>query len=185
MQSLSKQARPARVAAVALLLCIGPTGAMAQTYWRLPTAVGYTGLGLGAGVLAVMGVDLADATVLMVPGAAAVAGGILGYITGKSADDALSSGNSLSSGHKMAVRAGTVLTGAAVGLLPAILVINGEGSSSVSDETIFMAFVGGGALAATVVQILLEPKLLPNGRARAEIGLSPSGGPVALVRIPL
>lgn len=150
-----------------------PTAAAAQTQWALPTTVGYTAAGVGAGVAAIGVADEAG-TVLLPVGLAA--GVIIGLRVGRRADDALDRGDTLSSAHRWAVRAGTVLTGGVVGAGVAVILINPEGPSSLgSDEAIFAGSVLGGAALGALAQYVLDDRLWP--RARPRVGVGPEVGP--------
>lgn len=169
----------------ALLGALLPAGAEAQTYWRVPTTVGYGGVGLGLGVLSAWNVSLDDEVALFgrILGGLAL-GTVVGYQVGKRADDALANGSEVSAGHRWGVRSGTVLAGAALGAVVASLIISPEGSSSLgSDEAIFAGSVLTGAVAGGLAQIALDSKLWPPGSLEGSLGVGRDGLAI-LVHIP-
>jgi hypothetical protein len=114
-------------------------------------------------------------------------GAIAGWLIGGRAEEQLAEGEALSGRHKNAVRAGTVMAGAAVGALAAMFIINGEeagGSGSASDEAILGGFVAGGAALGVVTQVLLESRLEP-GPARGRLVIGPGGRPGLVVSVDL
>ena len=158
---------------VAMLVTASPAAAAAQTQWTVPTTIGYPAAGLAVGVAAFGVSDVAGAVLAPV---GVVGGLIAGYRIGRRADDALDRGDTLSSGHRWAVRAGTVLTGGVVGAGVAAVLINPEGDSSLgSDEAIFAGSVLGGAALGALAQYALDDRLWP--RARLRVGVGPRVGP--------
>jgi hypothetical protein len=171
-----KTVRERRRAPVALILAVTatlPAPAAAQTQWVVPTTIGYPAAGLAAGVAAF---GVADAAGAVLAPIGVLGGLIIGYRVGRRADDALDRGDSLTSAHRWAVRAGTVFTGGVVGAGVAMVLINPEGASSVgSDEAIFAGSVLGGAALGALAQYVLDDRLWPHARLR--VGVGPRVGP--------
>jgi hypothetical protein len=106
-----------------------------------------------------------------------VGGAVVGWMIGDRAEDGLDQGESLSGGHKNALRVGTVMAGAGVGALASVLVINadeGAGQSEPNDGATFGYFVAGGAALGALTQVLLESRLEPAA-VEPRIAIGPGG----------
>ena len=153
--------------ALAALLAIGLLASPADAQWRALSTTGYAAGGLVAATPVAFAANSYEGGLTAFAAGLAV-GTATGWLIGDSAEDALNRGESLSSGHKNAVRGGTVLAGAALGGLASFLVINGEGSGGaggVSDETILGSFLAVGTALGVVTQVMLESRLEPEGVA--------------------
>jgi hypothetical protein len=118
------------------------------------------------------------------------AGAIAGWKIGGAAEERLARGETLSGGHKNALRAGTVMLGAGAGALASAFYIGldfseGEGGEqALSDEAIFGYFVAGGAALGVLTQVLLDSRLEP-GPARAGLSFGPEGQPELVLSLKL
>lgn len=93
-------------------------------------------------------------------------------------------GDELGAVHRAAVRMGTVLTGAAAGVIPAVILINADAASWLgTDEAIFVGSLLAGAGAGVLVQLALDSKLRPGATVRSGMRLLPSGAPAVVVSI--
>lgn len=174
MRGLMNGLGPALV--LASLLSI-PVSSEAQS-WALVDGLGYGAIGAGVG--AGMAWHLEPAAGWSVITATTGAGIVAGVLVGRAADRALARGEPLGDGHRVAVVAGSVLAGAALGGLASAALINGEGEGTFmgSDETTFTALtVGGAALGAAFTwwrQDALEPRAVtaaPTVSADGGVGL--------------
>lgn len=148
----------------------------AETYWRVPTMIGYGAVGTGLGVAAIWDASIDNPSVLLVPLSSLALGGLSGFLIGKSADVSLAKGEELSSLHRNAVRLGTVLTGTAIGAIAAMIIINPPGPSSLgSDEEIYLWSCVSGATLGILTQVLLDSTLRPARALNADLGLTPEG----------
>ncbi len=159
-------------------------------HWRVITTPGYAAGGMAAAAVPAFAANSIETGVLAF-GAGLAGGLITGYLIGNAAEEKLERGEELGGGHKNAVRAGTVLTGAGLGALGSFFMINADDGSfeedepSVSDEKIFASFVAGGAAIGVVTQILLESRLRPALVSRAEIGIVPGPRSAVVLRVEL
>jgi hypothetical protein len=200
------RARAAIVALSSLLAFSAFPGALtaqtAQTYWRIPAALGGAFVGAGAGWV----IDVARAANQGVIGPDLVAtpvgiglGGVLGFVGGLSADRRLARGDSLTRGARFTLRFATFLAPVATGSAIAFAIINpsDEGRCVPSpdpnvictfeppppkiadDGTVALVAIGGGAIIGFVAQHRFARALWP----RARVGLAPSGRGV-MVSVP-
>jgi hypothetical protein len=134
----------------------GAQGTPPPTYagggkWRLLDAVGYAGLGFGAGVLANLSTPTTgsgEVTILATVGTATIGGLVTGAVVGRRAEQSLSRGDALGTGQLVAFAGGAVLGGATLGALAAVPIIapDGEGTVLGTDEQTFAILVGAGAV---------------------------------------
>ena len=145
--------------------------------WRTVTTPGYAAIGMIAATPAAFGASSIGSGMSIF--AAGFAGGaVAGWLIGDSAERRLARGETLSGGQKNAIRAGTVMAGAALGALAASLVINsGDGDyqeeSPGSDETTFAAGLTAGAGLGVLTQVLLESRLEPRSSTRGRVAIRP------------
>jgi hypothetical protein len=197
------RSRTVIVAATSLLvLGAAPSCLTAQTYWRIPGALGGALVGAGAGWV----VDVARALdegvigpdLIMTPIGIGV-GGVVGFVGGLRADRRLARGDSLGRGARVALRVATFLAPVAAGSAIAFSIINpsDEGrcvpspdpnvvctfapppSKIASDGTVALVAIGGGAIIGFVAQHKFARALWPKAR----VGLTP-GGRGVMVSIP-
>ena len=161
----------------------------ATVRWSILDALGYGGLGFGAGILGAVatqgdcGFGPCDHQVAVIA-AATVAGMATGFIIGRRAETRLSRGESLTSRHRNAVIAGALLAGPVIGAVAASLLINSEGSGTAlgSDEQTFaIALLASTALSSWYVsrhsrelltrRTRVTPVVMPNGRFGATVNL--------------
>jgi hypothetical protein len=175
---------------VVLLGVLVPAGLQAQTQWWIPTTVGYGGLGLGAGLLALgvsdVSLDNEGAMVMALVGGPIV-GGLIGLRIGSTADRALASGEELSPRHRTAVRAGSVLAGGVGGAAIGAVLVNADRDRSEPSRgrsgTIVAGSVLAGAAGGLLVQRSLDSKLWPASSAVVALDLTRYGEPGVLVRV--
>ena len=167
-----------------LILLVGgllPSTVWAQFDWRTTSVPGFAAGGMAAAAAPAFAANSIESGVTVFA-AGLVGGTIVGWVIGDRAEERLGRGESLGGGHKNALRAGTVMTGAGVGALASVLVINaddGEGQSEPNDGATFGYFVAGGAALGALTQVLLESRLEPGSvEPRLAIG---SGGRTQLV----
>jgi hypothetical protein len=120
-------------------------------------------------------------------GVGLVAGAVTGWLIGDAADDRLARGETLSSRHKYALRAGTVMAGAGVGAIASFFVINADNEASeISDEpndgATFASFVAGGAALGVLTQVLIDSRLEP-GSVQAGAFLEDGSRPGLVLRL--
>lgn len=182
---------------VGLLIAAAPRLLTAQTYWRVPGALGGALVGAGAGYA----IDLArwdggtwsdplqGPSFVMTPIGIGV-GGLLGFVVGLRVDQKLARGDSLTRGAKGALRFATFLAPVAVGSGIAFAVINPserqecipynglssyctyqESRPAMSDETVALLGIGGGMVIGFLAQHRFAHALSP----RARIGVAPNG----------
>jgi hypothetical protein len=195
--------------AAGLLLAMAPRLLTAQTYWRVPGALGGAMVGAGAG----WAMDIArwggggsdepfrGPTLALTPIGIGV-GAVLGFIGGLDADRKLARGNTLTRGGRFRLRVATFLAPVAVGSAIAFTIINpsDEGRcvpysgpdpniictyqapdpKGMSDEMVALWGIGGGALVGLIAQHKFAPALWPAVR----VGVAPDGRGLA-VSIPL
>jgi hypothetical protein len=198
--------RPARcplaLIAVSTLVALGMTPAClpAQTYWRVPGAVGGALAGAGVGwavdIAAWGGRDLGGPS-LTVTSVGIGLGAIAGFAGGLSADRRLARGATLTRGSRAALRTSLFLTPVAIGSAIAFALINPsddcvpyEGpdpniictseQSVASDETVALLAIGGGAVIGFLAQHKFAPALWPKTR----INIAPTGRGI-VISIPL
>jgi hypothetical protein len=169
-----------RLGASALLLTalaagLAPSTARAQ--WRVLSTPGYAAGGMAAAAGPAFAANSIGSGVTIF-GVGLVAGAITGWLIGDAADDRLARGETLSSRHKHALRAGTVMAGAGAGAIAAFFVINGDDEASdISDEpndgATFASFVAVGAALGVLTQVLIDSRLEP---ASLQAGLSLEDG---------
>jgi hypothetical protein len=164
-----------------LLALILAETASAQGMWRTLSTAGYG----TAGLIIATGPAFADGSY----GAIAyfplgfAAGAVVGWNIGGSADRKLAEDEPLTSLHRNAIRAGTVLTGAGAGALVSALLIKPDGPSSIgSDETIFFYSVAGGTALGIVTQVLLDSRLHPTRPLQVGLITDSSGRPGMALR---
>jgi hypothetical protein len=119
--------------------------------WLLLDAVGYAGLGFGAGVLANRSTPLTqsgEVTILATVGTATIVGLLTGAALGQRAERTLSRGDALGTGQLLSVAGGAVLGGATLGALAAVPLIapDGEGTVLGTDEQTFAILAGAGTV---------------------------------------
>ncbi|MDQ3996481.1 MAG: hypothetical protein M3303_05635 [Gemmatimonadota bacterium] len=184
------------IVAATRLLALGaaPSCLTAQTYWRIPGALGGALVGAGAGWV----VDVARALdegvigpdLIMTPVGIGV-GGVLGFIGGLRADRRLARGDSLGRGARVTLRVATFLAPVAAGSAIAFSIINPRDEGScvpspdpnggctfapppskiASDGTVALVAIGGGAFIGFVAQHKFARALWPKAR----LGLAPGG----------
>lgn len=182
-----------------LALGVFPVGGGAQTYWRVPGALAGAFTGAGVGYLldvAIWSQESGDAfkgPSLRATSAGMVAGGLLGFLGGLNADNRLMRGDTLGRGARVTLRLATFLAPVAAGSAIAFAVINpsDEGRcvpysgpdpniictfeppkpKALSDESVALLSIGGGALTGWVLQHRFKGALWP----RTRIGLAPGG----------
>jgi hypothetical protein len=164
----------------AFVMLASPPVLTAQTYWRIPGALGGALVGAGVGWAVDIarwgggGNDLGGPGLVMTP-IGIVAGGVLGFAGGLSADRRLTRGDTLSRGTRRALRLATFLAPVAVGSALTFAVVNPseEGSSSkvLSDEIVALLGIGGGAVVGFIAQRTYARALWP----RARVGIAPDG----------
>jgi hypothetical protein len=170
------------VGVAVLLALVTADTSEAKTIWRVPTTIGYGGLGTAVGLLAVHGTgyDLdAFGTVALATGAGAILGITTGYMIGQGADDRLARGDTLSWRHRNAVRLGAILSmatlGAAVSAARPRPIVMRNGShieAYASDEALLRGAIAG-AIGGVLLQWWLDDRLAP--RTRVSVGLTPAG----------
>jgi hypothetical protein len=169
---------PVRYGGIALanvligVLGVSPTAASAQTRWIVPTTIGYTAGGIGVSIVSY---NYAKNVAVGVIPLSLLGGLFAGLLVGATADDALDRGDTLSSAHRWAVRAGTVLTGGSVGAGAAAYLLGPREDGPVSGGGTLLAGMLGGAALGAVVQYALDDRLWPSGRLR--VGVGPGAGP--------
>ena len=177
----------------------GPVALSAQTYWRVPGAIGGALVGAGAGwavdIAAWGGRDLGGPSLNMTPVGIGV-GAVVGFIGGLSADRKLARGETLTRGSRVALRTSLFLAPIAVGSAIAFAIINPseeEGCVTsqggcvyepprqvASDETVAILAIGGGAVIGFLVQHKFAPALWPKTR----VNVAPTGRGV-MVSVPV
>jgi hypothetical protein len=197
----SPRRRRAIVAVSTLVaLALSPACLTAQTYWRIPAAVGGAMVGAGVGwavdIAAWGGGDLGGPSLAMTSVGIGL-GAIAGFTGGLSADRHLARGVTLTRGSRAALRTSLFLTPVAVGSAIAFALINSsddcvpyEGPdpniicttepSVASDETVALLAIGGGAVIGFLVQHKFAPALWPKTR----INVAPTGRGI-VVSIPV
>jgi hypothetical protein len=136
-----------------LVTALSPADADSQSS-RFLNAVGYGFTGGSLGLAATLGVSCPDGGIVCVPGemvAATLGGTVLGLILGwnvaSTANRMVAEGRPVGGGRLAALSFGTVVGGAALGLLAGGLLINPEGAGTAlgSDEQTLsiLAFAGG------------------------------------------
>jgi hypothetical protein len=186
-----------RAIVVAMLLALGmsPMPAAAQTYWRVPAAIGGALAGAGVGwaidIAAWGGGQLGGPTLNMTPIGIGV-GAVAGFVGGLSADRRLARGANLTRGSRVALRTALFLTPVAIGSGIAFALINPsdeptcgpsfceEPRKVASDEMIALLGIGGGAVIGLLVQHKFAPALWPKTR----VNVAPTGRGV-MVSIPV
>jgi hypothetical protein len=190
------------VVAVSIFLALGmsPACLPAQTYWRIPGAMGGALAGAGVGwavdIAAWGDRDLGGPSLTMTPVGIGL-GAIAGFMAGLSADRRLARGVTLTRGSRAALRTSLFLTPVAVGSAIAFALINPsddcvpyEGpdpniictseQSVASDETVALLAIGGGAVIGFLAQHKFAPALWP----RTRINIAPTGRGI-VISIPL
>jgi hypothetical protein len=176
-------------------LVLSPVSLTAQTYWRVPGAVGGALAGAGVGwavdIAAWSGGDLGGPKLNMTPVGIGL-GAVAGFFGGLSADRHLARGESLTRGSRAALRTALFLTPVAIGSGIAFALINPSdeptcGSSIcepprkiASDETVALLGIGGGAVIGFLVQHKFAPALWPKTR----VNVAPTGRGV-VVSVPV
>ena len=183
-------------ASTVVALGIAPASLSAQTYWRVPGALGGALVGAGAG----WAVDLARAAgdsefsgvSLIGTPIGLAAGGVLGFMGGLGADRRLARGDTLTLRARATLRLAMFLTPVAIGSATAFAIINPSEEACApsfnpgdvctpprkiaSDETVVLLGIGGGVLLGFVAQHRFARALWPKGR----VGLAPSSRGVSL-----
>lgn len=118
--------------------------------WTVLDAIGYAGLGFGAGLVAAWDLDgndfgpppLALGIILGSTVTGMASGAVLGHLARRSVTD----GRPLSTGHRAAALAGVAMAGGALGALAAVPLINpsGEGTFLGTDERTILLTTGAG-----------------------------------------
>lgn len=200
--TLSWRARINRAVVVALasLAALGasPGRLAAQTYWRIPGALGGAFVGTGAGWIVDIarwgggGSDLRGPELTMTPIGMGI-GGVLGFMGGLNADRRLARGDTLTRQTRVVLRATTFLAPVATGSAIAFAIINPSDEGScvpysgpdpniictyrppspkiASDVTVALVTIGGGAILGFIAQRKFARALWP----RARVGVT--GGP--------
>jgi hypothetical protein len=173
-------------AASLVVVAVAPKHLTAQTYWRVPGALGgaFVGAGVGWAVdIAAWGAgDLGGPDLNMTPIGIGV-GGVLGFLGGLSADRRLARGESLTRPTRVALRAATFLAPVAAGSAIAFAIINPSdetGDEGGSDEAVALVAIGGGVVVGYLAQRRFARALHP----RVRVGLAPDGRGV-MVSMPL
>jgi hypothetical protein len=194
---LSRRVRALAAATVVTLLA--PADAAAQTYWRVPAALAGALVGAGAGYVTDAmvwgGRDLSGPTLSFTPVGVGL-GAVVGFMTGLGADRRLARGENLSRGSRVALRTATFLTPVATGVAIAFAIINPSDEAecvpspdpnvictyqpppekTVSDETVALVAIGGGAIIGFLVQHKFAPALWPKAR----VNVTPTGRGIML-----
>jgi hypothetical protein len=176
-------------------LILSPMSLRAQTYWRVPGAVGGALAGAGVGwaidIAAWGGGDLGGPSLTMTPVGIGL-GAVAGFFGGLSADRHLARGESLTRGSRGALRIALFLTPVAIGSATAFALINSsdeplcgpsgceEQRKFASDETIALVSIGGGAVIGFILQHKFAPALWPKMR----VNVAPTGRGV-MVAVPV
>jgi hypothetical protein len=176
--------RTAIVLAAALVaIAASPVCLTAQTYWRVPAAVGGALVGAGAGwavdIVAWGGGDLGGPELRMTPAGIGL-GAVIGFIAGLNADHHLARGKNLTRGSRVSLRTALFLTPIAIGSAVAFAMINPSDDAlqpqAVSDETVALVAIGGGTLVGLFAQHKFARALWPKTR----VNVAPTGGGVML-----
>jgi hypothetical protein len=157
------------VALATLPICLS-----AQTYWRIPGAIGGALVGAGAGwavdIAAWGGRDLGGPSLTMTPVGIGL-GAVAGFIGGLSADRHLARGATLTRGSRAALRTSLFLTPVAIGSAVAFAMINPSDEDPyeparkiASDETVALLGIGGGVVIGFLAQHKFAPALWPKAR---------------------
>ena len=183
--------------AALLLVTVGSTRTDAQTYWRVPGALGGSLVGTGvAWMLDIMkwqsteNNSFGGPSLVLTP-IGLVAGGIMGYASGQRADRRLAAGDTLSPGHRLRLRFYTFLAPVAVGSAMTFAIVNPSqeaprcvaSSTDPSgctyvydepagpDEMVAAMGIGGGVVIGYWLQHRFAPALHP----RVRVGAGPGG----------
>jgi hypothetical protein len=176
-------------------LAILPSCLTAQTYWRIPGAIGGALAGAGVGwavdIAAWGGGDLGGPSLTMTPVGIGL-GAVAGFMGGLSADRHLARGATLTRGSRAALRTSLFLTPVAVGSAVAFAIINSSDDDScalqqlpggevictyepprkiASDETVALVAIGGGVVVGFLAQHKFARALWPKTR----INVAPTG----------
>ena len=201
-RSTRSSRRRRAIAAVSTLvaLAISPACLTAQTYWRVPGAIGGALAGAGVGwavdIAAWGGRDLGGPSLTMTSVGIGL-GAIAGFAGGLSADRHLARGATLTRGSRTALRTSLFLTPVAIGSAIAFALINPSDDcvpydgpdpnlictteqGVASDETVALLALGGGVVIGFLVQHKFAPALWPKTR----INVAPTGRGV-VISIPL
>jgi hypothetical protein len=148
------------------VLAAGLAPSPAQAQWRALSTPGYAAGGMAAAAGPAFAANSIGSGVTIF-GVGLVAGAVTGWLIGDAAHDRLERGEALSSPHKYALRAGTVMAGAGAGAIASFFVINGdEEAVEISDEpndgATFATFVAGGAALGVLTQVLIDSRLEPG-----------------------
>jgi hypothetical protein len=191
------------VVALASFVALGvsPDRVTAQTYWRIPAALGGALVGAGGGwmvdVARAAGEGVISPDLIATPIGLGL-GGVLGFIGGHGADRRLARGDSLSRGARVTLRMATFLAPVAAGSAIAFAIINPSDEPHcvpssdpngctyepprkiASDEAVLVAAIGGGAVLGWIAQQRFARALHP----RARVGVAPTGRGV-VVSVPV
>jgi hypothetical protein len=199
----SRSRRAVVVVSSVVALAISPPCLSAQTYWRIPGAVGGALVGAGAGwavdIAAWSGGDLGGPSLTMTPVGIGL-GTVVGFMAGLSADRHLARGATLTRGSRAALRTSLFLTPVAIGSAVAFAIINPADESCVlqelpggevsctyepprklaSDATVALVAIGGGVVVGFLAQHKFASALWPKTR----INVAPTGRGI-VVSIPV
>ena len=167
----------------------------AQTYWRVPAALGGALVGAGVGYVADVAIwskrgDTFGGPTLVGTTIGIVGGGIIGWSGGLRADRRLARGDTLSRGTRRVLRLTTFLAPVAIGSAVAFAIINpspdpyapNPSEPAVDDATVALLGISGGVVIGYVLQHKTAKYLWP----RASVGVAPArdGGVSASIRVP-
>ncbi len=182
------RSRSRRVVVVSTIvaLTMSPLCLSAQTYWRVPGAVGGAFVGAGTGwavdIAAWGGGDLGGPSLTMTSVGIGL-GAVVGFMGGLSADRRLARGTTLTRGNRAALRTSLFLTPVAIGSGIAFALINSSDDPScgpsvcepprkvASDETVALLAIGGGVVIGFLTQHKFAPALWP----RTRVNVAPMG----------
>ena len=183
--------RPGALTALLIATLLGgapiPLSAQVKEFWAPATAIGFGGLGCGAGHLIVSEAArdrentgrVRTAGILSNLGPLGTLGGCflgayIGWRLGAEADELLEEGLELSTGTRRGVRLGTVLAGATVGTLISLIPASTHDGRK-TEITVTYALVGAGL--GAVFQLALNRRLYPKeSPPDLQLGLGAEGG---------
>lgn len=167
-------------AALAIAPTFSPLRAQTEPFWEYPTTAGFMGLGCWAGYLggteAKNQADYSSGSaslVLVSVIGGCVSAAYLGRKVGREVDRLLAAGEELPTGYRRGAQLGTVLTGAFVASLFAL--IPASSRKGQKTETVLL-FSAGGAVAGGIVQALLNHRLDPDeAEPSIQLGIMATG----------
>jgi hypothetical protein len=182
---------------------MSPLCLSAQTYWRIPGAVGGALVGAGTGwavdIVAWDSGDLGGPSLTMTPVGIGL-GAVVGFFGGLRADRHLARGATLTRGSRAALRTSLFLTPVAIGSAAAFAIINPSDENCTpqqqpsgevictyeppqkiaSDATVALVAIGGGVVVGFLAQHKFASALWPKTR----INVAPTGRGI-VVSIPV